>query len=274
MSQPLFRTEDLCVNFGGLSALAGLDLEIGCGEIVGLIGPNGAGKTTAFNAITGIVRPSGGRIWFSGQDLTRWRAPRIARRGIARTFQNIRLYDDLTVLENVMVAGHSSIQYSFLEAIAGLGRFGREERRLRQRSEELLDLMGLIRFAAEKAGSLAYGNQRKLEIARALALSPKLLLLDEPVAGMNPNETNEFCGLLKRMQSSLDLTIGLIDHDMGFVMDVCHKIKVIDHGVPIAWGTPLEIQNDEQVIAAYLGQASEAESNGAGPAAGHKCLQC
>ena len=153
-----------------------------------------------------------------------------------------------------MVAGHCSIKYSFLEAIVGLGRFGKDERRLRDRSEALLDLMGLSGFAAEKAGSLAYGSQRKLEIARALALTPKLLLLDEPVAGMNPNETLEFCALLKRIQVSLNLTIGLIDHDMGFVMDICHKIKVIDHGVPIAWGTPLEIQNDKQVIAAYLGK--------------------
>lgn len=254
MNGSLFRTEDLTVVFGGLAALTGLDLEIREGEIIGLIGPNGAGKTTAFNAITGIVRPTKGKVLFRGTDITGWRTPRIARGGIARTFQNIRLYEDLTVIENVMVAAHASVRYSILEAISGLGRFGADESRIRERAEYLLDLMGLLSSAMEKAGSLPYGRQRKLEIARGLALNPKLLLLDEPVAGMNPSETRDFGDLVRRLMSDLSLTIGVIEHDMGFVMDVCHKIRVIDHGVPIAWGTPREIQNDPQVIAAYLGE--------------------
>jgi len=253
MDRPLFRTEDLTVFFGGLCALNKLDVEIGRGEIIGLIGPNGAGKTTAFNAITGSVRASSGRIIFKEQDITQWPTPRIARSGIARTFQNIRLYDDLSLIENVMVACHSSVKYSFVEAITGLGRFSRDELRIRQKAESLLELMGLMDSAKAKARSLPYGSQRKLEIARALALNPDLLLLDEPVAGMNPNETMEMGELLVKLHSEMKIAVGLIDHDMGFVMRVCHKIRVIDHGIPIAWGTPEQIRSNEQVIRAYLG---------------------
>jgi branched-chain amino acid transport system ATP-binding protein len=165
------------------------------------------------------------------------------------------LYDDLSVVENVMVASHSSIAYSFLEAIVGLGRFDRDERRIRSRAEHLLELMGLIDMAGEKANVLPYGSQRRLEVARALALEPSLLLLDEPVAGMNPAETLEFGDLLMRLRENLKLSIGLIEHDMGFVMDVCDKIKVIDHGIPIAWGRPEQIRDEEKVIEAYLGTA-------------------
>ncbi|MEJ2719231.1 MAG: ABC transporter ATP-binding protein [Deltaproteobacteria bacterium] len=247
VKQPLFRTARLSVTYGGLAALTDLDLEIREHEIVGLIGPNGAGKTTAFNAITGVVKPSSGRVLFLGEDITGWRAPRIAAKGIARTFQNIRLYDDMTVIENVMAAGHSLIRYSFLEAVVGL---------IEGKAAGLLEVMGLIEMAGDKASSLPYGSQRKLEIARALALDPALLLLDEPVAGMNPMETLEFGELLSKIHSDLGLTIGLIDHDMRFVMNVCHKIKVIDHGVQIAWGSPREIRDDEKVIAAYLGESA------------------
>jgi branched-chain amino acid transport system ATP-binding protein len=254
VTTPLLRMDALSVTFGGLAALNRLDMEIRPGEIVALIGPNGAGKTTAFNAITGAVKPSSGRIIFRDEDITGWPTPRIARNGIARTFQNIRLYPDLTVLENVMVAGHAWITYSFLEAILGLRRFRRDEAAIRDKAGRLLELMGLTSFAGAKAGSLPYGSQRKLEIARALALEPDLLLLDEPVAGMNPIETVEFSRILIKLQEDLKLAIGLIEHDMGFVMDVCHKIRVIDHGVPIAYGTPFEIRNDPRVIAAYLGE--------------------
>lgn len=255
MKSMLFRLDRLSVMFGGLSALSGLDMEIDKGDIVGLIGPNGAGKTTAFNAITGRIRPTSGKIFFRGKDITGWPAPRIAQNGITRTFQSIKLYDDLTVIENVMVAGHASIRYSFIEAIFGLGRYGSDERRIRNQAEGLLELMGLMDVASDKARTLPYGRQRKLEIARALALEPELLLLDEPVAGMNPMETIEFGKLLLKLHTDMNLAIGLIDHDMKFVMDVCHKIKVIDHGVPLAWGTPNEIRNDKKVIAAYLGKS-------------------
>jgi branched-chain amino acid transport system ATP-binding protein len=254
MKGPLLDIHKLSVAFGGLSALNGLDLQIFEGEIVGLIGPNGAGKTTAFNAITGAVKAHVGKVVFEGRDITGWPPPSVARTGIARTFQNIRLYEDLPVIENVMVAAHSSVTYTPLEAIIGFGRFKADERRIRNRAESLLELMGLTDTATDKAGALPYGRQRKLEMARALALEPRLLLLDEPVAGMNPRETIEFGHLLRRVQKNLNLTIGLIDHDMGFVMDICTKIRVIDHGVPIAWGTPKEIQNDPSVIAAYLGE--------------------
>jgi branched-chain amino acid transport system ATP-binding protein len=254
MTEPLFFTQELTVCFGGLCALSGLDLKIHSGQIVGLIGPNGAGKTTAFNAMTGLAEPVSGRVFFRGVDITGWSAPRIARAGMARTFQNIKLYGDLTVIENVMVAGHALIRYSFLEAIAGLGRYSSDEKALRKKAAQLLEVMGLIDVAHEKAMSLPYGSQRKLEMARALALNPQMLLLDEPVAGMNPIETIEFGDVLLKIHKELNLTTCLIEHDMGFVMDVCNKIQVLDHGTPIAFGTPDEIRADEKVIAAYLGE--------------------
>ena len=243
----------LSVLFGGVRALDGLNLEIIKGEIIGLIGPNGAGKTTAFNAITGRIKPSSGSVFFRGQDITGLAPFRIARKGIARTFQNIKLYEDLSVIENVMIAAHSSVSYSFMEAILGMGRFRRDESRIRSKALELLELMDLKDLALERANSLPYGSQRKLEIARALALDPQLLLLDEPVAGMNPTETREFGNFLLKLRDNLSIGVGVIDHDMSFVMEVCDKIRVIDHGIPIAWGTASQIRNDKKVIGAYLG---------------------
>lgn len=254
MNENLLRIHGLVVQFGGICAVNSLNLSINRSEIIGLIGPNGAGKTTAFNVITGIVKPESGKLFFLEQEITGKPTPVIARTGIARTFQNIRLYDDLTVVENVMVAAHCAISYSFLEAIIGLGRFGKDERRIKSRAQDLLELMGLAHLGGEKANSLPYGSQRKLEIARALALEPKLLLLDEPVAGMNPTETSEFGEFIMKLRKDMSLGIGLIEHDMSFVMHVCDKIKVIDHGVEIAWGVPHEIRNDEKVIKAYLGE--------------------
>jgi branched-chain amino acid transport system ATP-binding protein len=204
--------------------------------------------------ITGRVKPSTGKIFFNEIEITGWSADRVATNGIARTFQNIKLYGELSVKENVMVAGHSAIRYSVFEAITGLGRYSRDEKLIKGRADELLEIMGLYEQRNDRADSLPYGSQRKLEVARALALNPKLLLLDEPVAGMNPNETIQFGELLETIRKKLDLTVILIDHDMGFVMDACSMIKVIDHGVPIAWGSPREIQSNTKVITAYLGE--------------------
>jgi branched-chain amino acid transport system ATP-binding protein len=235
-------------------ALKDVALDVREREIIGLIGPNGAGKTTVFNAVTGVVKPKTGNVIFRDQDITGWKPSHVARQGIGRTFQNIRLYADLSVLENVMIAGHAAIRYSFFEAVLGAGRFTADERHIATRARELLELMGLTNVLQEKASSLPYGSQRKLEMARALALEPSLLLLDEPVAGMNPMETQEFGRRMQSIHESLGLSILLIEHDMGFVMDVCHRIRVIDHGIPIAWGTPEEIQKNPDVIKAYLGE--------------------
>jgi len=254
MNQKLLSVSGLNVVFGGLLAVNDLDITIESGQVVGLIGPNGAGKTTAFNAITGRIKPSAGTVLFKGTDVTGWPPFRIAQFGITRTFQSIKLYDDLTVLENVMVAAHATIKYSFLEAMVGVGRYARDEKLIRTQSYELLDVVGLGNYALEKAGTLPYGSQRRLEVARALALGPSLLLLDEPVAGMNPMETMDFVKVIRSINKYMGLSIALIDHDMKFVMNVCHKIRVIDHGIPIAWGTPQEIVADEKVVAAYLGQ--------------------
>lgn len=253
MTDVLLQTRGVCVNFGGLAALTNFDLEIQQGSIIGLIGPNGAGKTTVFNAITGIVIPRRGSILFKGQEIKGWTPTQVARFGIARTFQNIRLYDDLSVVENVMVAGHASIGYTVFEAVFGIGRFWKKERQLRQEAYRLLEATGLADVAHWKAGELPYGNQRKVEMARALALKPSLILLDEPVAGMNPRETIEFGELLLRLHQELQLTVCLIEHDMSFVMDVCHYLQVLDHGIPIAWGTPEEVRSNPAVITAYLG---------------------
>ncbi len=254
MSEPLLSVSGLNVVFGGLLAVNDLDMTVNSGQIVGLIGPNGAGKTTAFNAITGRIKPNSGTILFKGTNITGWPPFRIAQFGITRTFQSIKLYDDLTVLENVMVAAHATIRYSFLEAMIGIGRYASDEKRVRAHSRELLDVVGLGDCAMEKAGTLPYGSQRRLEVARALALRPSLLLLDEPVAGMNPMETMDFVTVIRRLNKEMGLSIALIDHDMKFVMNVCDMIRVIDHGIPIAWGTPQQISTDEKVVAAYLGQ--------------------
>ena len=255
-----FRLKNLVMQFGGLTAVSDFSLTLEPGELVGLIGPNGAGKTTVFNMITGSLVPTSGKVISQDRDVTGLAIHRITALGIARTFQNIRLYNDMTALENVMVSFHHKIRSHFWDAILGLPGYRREEARIREMSMELLDELGLAHFSAEKASGLPYGQQRRLEIARALATRPQLLLLDEPAAGMNPLETMNLAKLVHDLLRKYSLTILLIEHDMKFIMGLCDRIKVLDHGVTIAEGTPSQIQSNPDVIKAYLGEVEYAKS--------------
>ncbi len=250
----LLAMEKLTMQFGGLTAVNEFFLELTPGELVGLIGPNGAGKTTVFNMVTGNLTPTRGKIVFDGKDIAGRKAHKITAEGIARTFQNIRLFSDLTVFENVMVSFHFQIRSSVIGGVLGLPRYRREVKRAYDTAMHLLEEVTLVELAGEKAGGLAYGQQRRLEIARALATQPKLLLLDEPAAGMNPAETESLMGLIQRIRRDYNLTVLLIEHDMTFVMGICERLKVLDYGHTIAEGTPEEIQNNERVIQAYLGE--------------------
>jgi branched-chain amino acid transport system ATP-binding protein len=245
------------IKFGGLVAVNDFSLDIRKGELVGLIGPNGAGKTTVFNIITGQYTPTQGRVAFEGRDITGWRPDLIAAAGIARTFQNVRLFTGLTVLDNVLVSQHLRVRSSFLSAACQLPGYVKEDQETRMRGMELLERVGLADLAREQAGGLPYGQQRRLEIARALATNPRLLLLDEPAAGMNPEETTQLMRFICRIREEFGLTIFLIEHDMRLVMGICERIRVIDYGVSIAEGTPQEIQSNPRVIAAYLGEEED-----------------
>jgi branched-chain amino acid transport system ATP-binding protein len=251
----LFSAEHLAMIFGGLTAVDDFSFEIKGGDLIGLIGPNGAGKTTVFNMITGNLKPTQGKIFFQGEEMTGLKPNAITRRGIARTFQNIRLFQDLPVIENVMISYHGRLYSSFIGAVLQTPLYNREEKEMRDGAMALLQRVRLADFANERAGVLSYGQQRRLEIARALATNPKLLLLDEPAAGMNPQETQELMDFILKIKEDFKLTVLLIEHDMRVVMGICQWIKVLDYGATIAEGTPKEIQNNPQVIAAYLGEA-------------------
>jgi len=244
------------MQFGGLKCVSGFSLAIGAGDLVGLIGPNGAGKTTVFNLVTGVYRPTAGRILFQGKCVTGRQPYRITARGIARTFQNIRLFGSLSVFDNVRAACNMHLSHGIAHALFRGRGFAREEAQIEARVMELLEIFGLASKRDQPCSALPYGDQRRLEIARALATSPKLLLLDEPAAGMNPTEKAELMKLIRFTQEKFSLSVLLVEHDMKVVMGICRRVAVLDYGRKIAEGTPEEIRRDPQVIAAYLGRAA------------------
>jgi branched-chain amino acid transport system ATP-binding protein len=252
----LLQTQLLRKEFGGLVAVDDVDFTVPVGSIVSLIGPNGAGKTTFFNMLTGVYKPTAGRVQFNGEDMTGKPPHVFTQRGIGRTFQNIRLFQNMTALENVLVGMHVRMKANLFEAIIRTPRVRKEEREARVRARELLEFSGLQRKDTQFGRNLSYGDQRRLEVARALATQPKLLLLDEPTAGMNPQETAEFTSFVGRLRDEEKLSVLLIEHDMRVVMGVSDRVTVLDYGEKIAEGTPQEIQKNERVIEAYLGSAA------------------
>jgi len=258
MSRPILEIRDVTMRFGGVTAIDKLSFEVQKGEIYGLIGPNGAGKTTIFNNITGNYIPTEGKIIFDGNDITGTKPNKVVDIGIARTFQNIRLFKSMTVLENVLIGYHNRIHYGYFEAIFRLPRFWSHEKRIKEQAMELLDEFGIAGLADNDATALSYGNQRKVEIARAVATDPRLLLLDEPAAGMNPSETEDLSNIIHKIKKDFDLTILLIEHDMKFVNNMCDLVTVLDYGENIFVGKPADAIADPKVITAYLGEFQHA----------------
>ncbi len=255
MSDIILKTENLGISFGGLKAVQDVNIEIRKRQLYGLVGPNGAGKTTIFNIITGVYKPTTGTFYLDGEELTGLSQEKINHKGIARTFQNIRLFNNMTVIRNVMVGLHNLPEYkcNFVETIFRLPRYFKTEKAMRQKAKEILRIFGLEEERNNLACNLPYGKQRKLEIARALATNPKLLLLDEPAAGMNPNETADLVETVKYIRDNFDMTILLIEHDMKFVSGLCDEITVLNFGTVLAQGDTKTALNDPEVIKAYIG---------------------
>jgi branched-chain amino acid transport system ATP-binding protein len=254
---PLLQIENLTVFFGGLRAVHNFQLEIDQGQVKGLIGPNGAGKTTIFNLITGINKPTAGEVIFMGENIVGFRPDQIASRGIGRTFQNMRLWRHMTVLEHIKLARYSKLDYGLIGAFLGTPLRHRQETESQKIAFDLMELFGIRRFADNVITDLPYGIQRRVEMARAMAMEPKLLLLDEPTAGMNPEELSEMVTVIRRIRDEFNLAIFLIEHRMKFVMDLCERIQTLDFGEVIAEGTPEEIRGNQKVIDAYLGREAE-----------------
>lgn len=253
----VLSAKNISITFGALKAVTDFNLEIKENELVGLIGPNGAGKTTVFNIITGVYSPTSGEYYFNGEPVTKTPTYKLVKKGLARTFQNIRLFKYMSVLDNVLVANNFNMKYGILSGIFRFPNYWKEEKEAKEKAMELLKIFDLDQYADTAAGNLPYGKQRKLEIARAMATNPKLLLLDEPAAGMNPTETEELMNTIRLIRDKFNIAILLIEHDMKLVLGICERLVVLDHGTTIAAGDPIEVINTPAVVTAYLGQEEE-----------------
>lgn len=254
---PLLEARKITMQFGGLKAVDSLEFHINKGELIGLIGPNGAGKTTVFNMLTGVYKPTSGDVMFDGQSLKTFKPYQISRMGMTRTFQNIRLFKNLSVIDNVKVGAGQHIKYGLIDSVLKTDRYHKQEKELHEKAMHLLSIFNLDKKANDESGSLPYGEQRQLEIIRALATDPKLICLDEPAAGMNHNETHHLMETIAKIRKDFHLTVLLIEHDMKLVMGICERIVVLDHGCKIDEGVPRHIQNSAKVIEAYLGTDEE-----------------
>lgn len=250
----LLKISDLVMRFGGLLAVDNVNFEVDSDEVFAIIGPNGAGKTTVFNCVGGFYRPSGGRIEFDGANITGLTSHKVAQQGLVRTFQNVRLFKKLTVLENLMVAQHTHIETGLLRGLLKTPAYRESEKQAQRRAAEWLDFMDIREYANREAGNLAYGHQRRLEIARCMITQPRLLMLDEPAAGLNPQEKIRLQELIDQLRREFNVAVLLIEHDMSLVMGVSDRIMVMEHGKPIMTGSPEEVRNDPRVIKAYLGE--------------------